>query len=186
MAVQAPNSPPSKSRRASVPGADVIKDAQARQRRHRRTGAAALLIAGAVGAFAATGGGGADHTHRSGRTGRSPLSRSVVIHLARGRSTKRFVIQAPAGHAYRVSLSAPAHTRIRLTMRINHLSGWSLALPQDPSCTTTPPSAQCTLNFASGGNPGGTWAGTLNKTTGSSETVLVRVAFVAHRGDSHA
>jgi hypothetical protein len=164
----------------------VIKDAQARQRRHRRAAAAVLSIAAAGAASAlAAGGGGGDHSHASGRTGGSPLSRSVVVRLTRGRSTGRFAIHAPADHAYRVSMSAPAHSRIRLMMRINDFSGWSLDLPGDPGCRATSTGVLRTLNFAAGGNPGGTWGGTLHKTTGPTESARVRITFAPHRGDSH-
>jgi hypothetical protein len=187
MAVQTPTPAPADSRPADVPGADVIKDAQARQRRHRQTGAMLLLIAagGAAGALVTAGGGGGGQSHSPGQAGGSPLWRSVVVRLARGRSTGRFVIHAPAGHAYRVSLSAPDHFRVRLTMRINDFSGWSIELSRNPGCTTTPAGSRCTSNFAAGGNPGGVWTGTLQKTTGPAETARVTIAFAPHRGDFH-
>lgn len=187
MAVQTPSRAPSKPRSPADPAADVIKDAQARQRRHRRTGVAVLLIAaaGATGALAA-GGGGADHRYTSGQPRKgSPFSRSAVIRLARGRSTGRFVIHAPADHAYRVRMTAPPHSRIRLTMRIDHFSGWSLALPGDHGCTTTTIAARCTLNFAAGGNPGGIWTATLYKTAGPTGMARVTITFAPYRGDFH-
>lgn len=168
-----------------APHADVIKDARARQRRHRRAGGVLLLVTAgaAIGAVVAGGGGGSTHANGLGRTGSGALSQAVTPQLPRGRSSARFAIHAPAARAYRVTVSAPTGARLVLRMRINESSGWSLDLPRSRNCIRTSAGSRCTLNFAEGGNPGGTWSGTLRKLTLPEALVHIDVAFASRAGD---
>ena len=100
-----------------------------------------------------------------------------------GRSTTTFLVRAPAAHAYDVMVDAPTATPIVLTMKIAAGTGWTLNTAGHESCNSSGARTVCELHFAKGGNPGGTWTGTVHDVSPESVLVHVDIAFSPHRGD---
>lgn len=144
-----------------------------------------LVIASAavIASLNASGGGGATHSGAPVAKGGAALVQGAALRPARGRSTTRFTITAPAAHAYDVTVAAPAASALVLTMKISAGTSWTLNVPEDQSCNTVAGQTRCTLHFAEGGNPGGKWTGIVHKAALPAERVRVSVVFSPHRGD---
>lgn len=110
------------------------------------------------------------------------LARTATLQLPRGRSTTTFPVRAPAAHAYDVMVDAPTATPIVLTMKIATGTGWTLNTAGRESCRSNAGRTVCELHFAQGGNPGGTWTGTVHDVSPESVLVHVDIAFNPHRG----
>ena len=164
----------------------MIEDARARQRRHRRAAAAAWLVialAALVYLDAGGGRGGGRHPPPGVTTsGASPHS-ATNLRMPRGPVSSTIVIHAPAGHAYDVTIKAPAQAAVVLRTSF----GWpgpSFRTRGDPqNCRTAGGSTTCLIHFAAGGNAGGTWRWTLTKTSTPAALVQLTVAFNRHLGD---
>ena len=74
-------------------------------------------------------------------------------------------------------MTAPTASELVLTMTLSDQSHWTLKLPEDESCATVARQTRCVLRFSAGGNPGGTWTGSLHKSTRAGERVRIRLAF---------
>ena len=82
-----------------------------------------------------------------------------------------------------MTVDAPTATPIVLTMKIAAGTGWTLNTVDHESCSSNAGRTVCELHFADGGNPGGTWTGTVHDVSPASVLVHVDIAFNPHRGD---
>lgn len=165
--------------------ADVIKDARSRQQRERNIGLAVLVtvVVGGIIGFLHSGGGGRSHNRLPVANDGASLAQAASVRLSRMRSTATFTVRAPAAHAYDVTVDAPTAAEIVVTMKIAPGTGWTLSTSDDQSCNTIAGHHLCELHFAEGGNPGGTWTGTVHDASPTAAVVHVDVAFNPHRGD---
>jgi hypothetical protein len=95
--------------------AGVIEDARARQRRHRRGCAAAVVVAVLVaGLVAHEAGGGAPRKPRPGSSGSSaltPVGHDVSFRSRRGQAEASFAVREPSGVILVAQISAPPGVR---------------------------------------------------------------------------
>jgi len=105
------------------------------------------------------------------------LWRAVNVSLPAGRTNHAFTINAPAHHAYDVTLAAPVGSAIVLTMNIATGTGWTITTRHDPGCSTSATGTACVSHFAAGGNPGGTWKAVVRKTSAPAVNVRLTIIF---------
>jgi len=151
----------------------VLADARARRRRRRGTIGAAIAFA-AVAAALASGTG--------GHTPNAALTRDLALRVPAGRASETFTIDAPAGLAYDVRLTAPAAARVTLTVQIGAGAGWTAETGDESACSRSSASTTCLLHFAAGGNPGGRWTAVLSKDTAPAAAVEIAIRFLHLRG----
>lgn len=168
------------------PDAGVIEDARLRQRRHRRAGAG-ISLAIAVAALAylsAGGGGGSRRTRPPVSKGGASFVQTASLRLPRGRATSTFIVKAPAGHAFDVSVEAPSAAAVALTMNFGFSPGLTVqTLTDRQDCRILAATTSCVVHLAAGGNAGGTWRWTVTKTSIPAARVHISVVFNSHLGD---
>ena len=94
-----------------------------------------------------------------------------------GHRTFVWGVHAPAGLAYEVQLTAPAASRVVVTMQTARGVGWTFSTRDDRRCRTSAGSTRCVLHFAGGSNPGGTWRAEVRNTTASTAALRLLITF---------
>lgn len=115
--------------------------------------------------------------------GGAALVHGLTVRLPRGRSATTFTLTAPARRAYDLRMVVPAGPAIVVTMKISPGVGWTVKSSTTPGCHTSGRHAECLLHFAEGGNPGGTWIGTVHKTEAPATLVHLNITFASHAGE---
>ena len=169
------------------PDAGVIEDARSRQRRHRRAGAGISLAIALAAALGYLNGGGSDGSGRPSppvSKGGASFVQTASLRLPRGRAPSTFIVKAPAGHAFDVSVEAPSAAAVALTMNFGFSPGLTVqTLTDRQDCRILAATTSCVVHFAAGGNAGGTWRWTVTKTSVPAARVHIRVVFNSHFGD---
>jgi hypothetical protein len=142
----------------------------------------AVALLGAVLGYAGVGGNGPGPRAPGPVTESSArFSRGVTLRLPSGRATETFAINAPAEHAYDVTLAAPAGSAIVVAVTIAG-GGWTLTTRNDAACGTRARETLCLLHFAAGGNPGGIWTATVHKDSSPAVNARISVVFAPRAG----
>lgn len=104
----------------------------------------------------------------------------ATVTLPRGRATRRFRIQAVAGHAYNVTVNAPASADLRIHMNTPGETRFVLYANtlHGPFCRAHAGRIGCLLPFAAGGVQGGRWTVVITKTSAPPAAVTVSVVFI--------
>jgi hypothetical protein len=169
-----------------LPDAGVIEDARSRQQRQRRGVAAVLAFVFLAGVVYSLVGGGAG----GGGPPSAPLSRgdasnvtNASVRLTRGQTSSVITIDAPADHAYDVTLRTPAGATVLLATNFGSPGPRFNTLADRQVCHTKAASTTCIIHFAAGGNAGGTWRWKLTKFSTPPADVHIRVVFAVRAGD---
>lgn len=168
-----------------LPHAGVIEDARSRQQRQRRGVAAALacvFLAGVVYSLAGGDGGGGPPSAPVSRGDASNVT-NASVRLTRGHTSSVITIDAPADHAYDVTLRAPAGASVLLATNFGFPGASFNTLADRQVCHTKAASTTCIIHFAAGGNAGGTWRWKLTKFSNPPADVRIRVVFAVRAGD---
>lgn len=169
-----------------LPDAGVIEDARSRQQRQRRgVGAvlAVVFLAGVVYSLAGGGGGGSGPPSAPVSSGDASNVTNASVRLTRGHTSSVITIDAPADHAYDVTLRSPAGAAVVLATNFGFPGPRINTLAERQICHTNAASTTCVIHFAAGGNAGGTWRWKLTKFSAQPARVHIRVVFAARAGD---